>query len=59
MDAGPFKEAWQEIYRTSIEEDRRLTDSEIYQMFIDHTPAEKVSTIKQVFVRFLGGDFLG
>ena len=58
MGAGPFKEAWQEIFRRGVEEGIRFTDFEIYQMFIDHTPADKVSAVKAVFVRFHGGDFL-
>lgn len=58
MGAGPFKEAWQEIFRRGVEEGVGFTDSEIYQLFIDHTPAEKVAAVKQVFVRFHGGGFL-
>ena len=56
--ASPHNLAWWEIIRRDIEEGLRFTDSEIYQMFIGHTPADKVSAVKRVFVRFHGGDFL-
>ena len=55
---GPFKEARQEEYRRCIEEGCRFTDSEIYQTFIDRTPADKVSRLNSVIVRFHGGDLL-
>ena len=58
MRAGPFKEAWQQIFRRGVEEGLRFTAAKIYQMFIEHTPVDKVSAVKQVFVRFHGGDFL-
>ena len=56
--ASPHNLAWWEIIRRGIGEGIRFTDAEIYQMFIDHTPANKVSDVEQVFVRFHGGDFL-
>ena len=56
--ARPHNLAWWEIIRRGIGEGIRFTDLEIYQVFIGHAPADKVSAVKRVFVRFHGGDFL-
>ena len=56
--ASPHNLALWEIIRRGIGEGIRFTDLEIYQVFIGHAPADKVSAVKRVFVRFHRGDFL-
>ena len=62
MGAGPFScqfnEAERETFRGGVEEGLGFTNSEIYRMFIDYTPADKVAAVKRVFASFHGGDFL-
>ena len=62
MGAGPFscqfKGAWRGLFRRGIEEGLGFTNSGIYRMFIDYTPADKVAGVKRVFARFHGDDFL-
>jgi hypothetical protein len=58
MDDGPFHAAWREIFQTNIEEDRKFTDAEIYQLFLKHTPTDRISRVNKVFVQLHGGDFV-
>jgi hypothetical protein len=53
-----FQAAWREIFRTGIRDNLKFTDAEIYQLFLKHTPTDRIARVNQVFINFHGGDFV-
>ena len=50
--------AIRDLYLLSTSEDRPVTEEEIYQAFLDHTPAERMGEFQHLYRRWHGGAFL-
>ena len=50
--------AIRELYLLHTSEEREVTEEEIYQAFLKHTPAERLGQFRHLYQRWHGGDFL-
>lgn len=57
MGQVSFTAALNEIYNASESEDRLITEDEIYQAFLRHTPKEKISDFQDIYDQWHGGQF--
>ena len=57
MGQERFTAALNETYNASISSDRLITEEEIYQAFLRHTPKDKTSDFQQIYHRWHGGRF--
>lgn len=57
MGQERFKAALNETYNASISSDRLITEEEIYQAFLRHTPKDKTSDFQEIYDRWHGGQF--
>ncbi len=53
----PFRAAFGDLYLLSLDEGRPVTEDEIYQAFLQHTPAASVGAFQSVYSDLHGGDF--
>src|SRR5688572_11206229 len=57
MGPGPFREAWKDIYLLTQLKESPVSEEEIYQAFLRHTPADQTSSFKELYQRWHGGNF--
>jgi hypothetical protein len=49
--------AWKQLYLLAESEGRPVTEIEIHQAFLQHTPADQVAAFTTLYNRWHGGDF--
>ena len=59
MGDQPFRTAWQNIYLLSESVDRLVSEEEIYNIFIQEAPSNRIDEFEQVYGRWHGGTFKG
>ena len=59
MGQEHFTAAMNQIYNSAKTADRLITEEEIYQAFLRHTPKEKISDFQDIYDRWHGGRFSG
>ena len=57
MGHDQFTAAFKEIYQLATTESRLITEQEIYQTFLRHTPMDKIDDFQELYDRWHGGDF--
>ena len=57
LGPGPFFTAWKNLYQLSQQEDRPVSETEIYQAFLRQTARDGESEIEELFRRLHGGSF--
>lgn len=57
MGQERFTAALNETYNASISSDRLISEEEIYQSFLRHTPKEKTNDFQEIYDRWHGGQF--
>ena len=57
IGADSFRAAWNELYQLAQQEQRPVTEEEIYQAFLRNTAANAVSEFKELYLSLHGGDF--
>jgi len=59
MGPAAFRDLWKDIYLAGESSGRQFSEEEIYQLYVDATPAGGVSTFKQIYSTWHGGSFSG
>lgn len=57
LGAEPFRAAFGELYQLSQDENRQITEGEIYSAFLKHTTASTEAAFKTLYTSVHGGDF--
>ena len=54
---SPFRAAFKEMYLLSQREERELTEQDIYDIFLNMTPADRTGEFQEVYSQVHGGSF--
>ena len=52
-----FRDLWNATYLAGESEEKQFTEEEIYQMYLDATPAGQEGTFQQIYSTWHGGSF--